>query len=316
MTSAITNTLPALDSRNRLRVKVCPCGKSNADGKFVPHRGFENAGYCHGCGETFFPPKAGDEKTPAYTAPPPVPAQYIDLSIVQATRTVERLKRDRFITYLLTLVNADYFTLEEAATAVDAFYLGSTKTGHTIFPMLGIEALPMQRARTGQIIEYNPVTGKRVKTNTPPVDWLHRKLGIPNEATRKCFVGEHQLAERINNVKPVGIVESPKTAVIASIYYPGTVWLATCGKQGCRITDREVCKPLLNRAVTLYPDLKGYDEWQARADQLRINGVSSVSVSDLLQHKATEQDKSTTPDMDLADVLLRFKRSDITPADQ
>ena len=41
--------------KKRFRVKHCPCGKDNKDGKFVPYVGHENKGYCHSCGETFLP---------------------------------------------------------------------------------------------------------------------------------------------------------------------------------------------------------------------------------------------------------------------
>ena len=41
--------------KKRFRVKHCPCGKDNKDGKFVPYVGYENKGYCHSCGEIFLP---------------------------------------------------------------------------------------------------------------------------------------------------------------------------------------------------------------------------------------------------------------------
>ena len=44
----------------------------------------------------------------------------------------------------------------------------------------------------------------------------------------QCFFGEHLL---LNNKKPVAVVESEKTAVIASICFPEFVWLAVGSKQ-------------------------------------------------------------------------------------
>ena len=46
-----------LDSRNRRRVKYCPCNKNNNDGKFVPFKDSEKHGYCHSCDRTFLPEK-------------------------------------------------------------------------------------------------------------------------------------------------------------------------------------------------------------------------------------------------------------------
>ena len=43
----ILEPLPELKfDKKRFRVKLCPCGKDNKDGKFVPYVGFENKGYC------------------------------------------------------------------------------------------------------------------------------------------------------------------------------------------------------------------------------------------------------------------------------
>jgi len=39
--------------KNRKRVKQCPCGKSNKDGKFSPFVGYIDKGYCHGCSKFF-----------------------------------------------------------------------------------------------------------------------------------------------------------------------------------------------------------------------------------------------------------------------
>lgn len=59
-------------SKNPKRYKIapyCPCGKDNQDNKFCPIEGYTDKGYCHGCGESFFPdlpPKAyWDGITPA-----------------------------------------------------------------------------------------------------------------------------------------------------------------------------------------------------------------------------------------------------------
>ncbi|MBK7097579.1 MAG: hypothetical protein IPH58_03420 [Sphingobacteriales bacterium] len=40
--------------KKRFRIKHCPCGKSNKDGKFIPYKGLDNCGYCHSCGKTFY----------------------------------------------------------------------------------------------------------------------------------------------------------------------------------------------------------------------------------------------------------------------
>jgi hypothetical protein len=52
-----------------------------------------------------------------------------------------------------------------------------------------------------------------------------------------------------------GIVNSETTAIIYSIYYLNYVWIATGGINGCKWTERDVCKILEGRKVVLFPDL-------------------------------------------------------------
>jgi hypothetical protein len=59
---------------------------------------------------------------------------------------------------------------------------------------------------------------------------------------------EHLLRD---NTKMVAIVESEKTAIIASIYLPDMIWLA-CG--GCGNLSLKLCEPLKGRKVVLFPD--------------------------------------------------------------
>lgn len=77
------------------------------------------------------------------------------------------------------------------------------------------------RCRTGKIMMYNPETGHRIKDPEIPgrVTWVHsvmKKAGLlPAEwELSQCLFGEHLLA--LYPGKPVGLVESEKTAVIAA----------------------------------------------------------------------------------------------------
>lgn len=289
---------------NRTRVAFCPCGKDNDDGKFAPFVGFDDCGYCHGCGENFFP-KRDRAQDRHYEPSAPVEAQYLSHEILEASRAADNIEYNGLAVFLGGLAEQGYFTHEELWTAWDAYKIGTTIGGHTVFPMLGIDYEETLHVRTGQMIRYDKQTGKRNKKDIPPVDWLHRSFKIPNEATRKCFFGEHLLA---GNDKPIGIVEAPKTALICAIYKPNAfVWLATCGKSGTKTASKEVCAPLVGRSVTLFPDLNAYPEWEQRAEQLRKNGVSDVTVSDWLKHKTTKAEHAQG--LDLADYFLQFPKS-------
>ena len=84
--------------------------------------------------------------------------------------------------------------------------------------------------RTGKVMLYDADNGKRVKLPFNHVTWVHSLLKLPDFNLRQCFFGEHLLP--MNRGKPVAIVESEKTALVAAYYLPEYVWLASGGKNG------------------------------------------------------------------------------------
>lgn len=172
------------------------------------------------------------------------------------------------------------------------------------------------KLRQLKVIAYNPSNGKRLhkehfaekhtKNGYIPDEggsdkvWFAGKhlLNDFNAQLTQCFFGEHLIAKH----SIVGIVESEKTAMIASIYFPDCVWLATGGKNGCKWTSESVAKVLKGKTVVLYPDLKCFDEWTAKADKLNAMGINT-QVSSLLERTATEEERERG--LDLADFLIK-----------
>lgn len=109
--------------------------------------------------------------------------------------------------------------------------------------------------------------------------------------------GEHLINQ--NLIKPVAIVESEKTAIIASIYLPNLIWLSV---GSISYLKAEICKPLKGRTVILFPDLNGFEKWTLKANELAH--IANFSVSDLLDQKANEFEKEQG--FDIADYLIRF----------
>jgi hypothetical protein len=115
--------------------------------------------------------------------------------------------------------------------------------------------------------------------------------------------GEHLL---IDKIKPVAIVESEKTAVIASVYLPQFIWLAF-GGIGFNI---DKCRILKGRTVTLFPDSSkpkegkptAFEQWSSKAKEL--SHLATFKVSDLLERKASEAEKKQG--FDLADYLIKY----------
>lgn len=149
---------------------------------------------------------------------------------------------------------------------------------------------------------YNPATGKRVKDQEPT--WVHSVLKLPDFSLQQCFFGEHLLADKS---KPVALVESEKSAIIASLYFPKFIWMAAGGKDGLKAEKFSV---LNGRTVVLFPDLSkpkegkatAFEEWSRKAKEFEV--IASIRVSDLLERKASDEER--IEGLDLADYLLKF----------
>lgn len=107
-------------------------------------------------------------------------------------------------------------------------------------------------ARSGKMIKYGN-DGRRDKDSV--TTWFHKKTdgGKPlfNDFNlQQCFFGEHLLSLDLR--KPIAIVESEKTAIIASKFIDKYIWIA-CG--GLTQIGRGKSEILKNRSVTLFPDL-------------------------------------------------------------
>ena len=175
------------------------------------------------------------------------------------------------------------------------YALGATKEGDVIFWQIDVQG----RVRTGEIIRYNKDTGHRF----PCVDWTHsrlkkRKLLPDNYNLVQCFFGEHLL--KIYPDKIVALVESAKSAVIASGVFPNYVWLATGGKTQLSIDKLQVLK---GRTVIMFPDVDGFDYWTKKAKDIEAIGCK-VIVSDLLEKNATDEEREKK--IDIADWLVRY----------
>jgi hypothetical protein len=170
------------------------------------------------------------------------------------------------------------------------------------------------KAGSGHVIAYPADDHHRIKSIHPT--WAHSLLGLTDEKKYnwvKYWFGEHLLAQY--PARKVAIVESEKTALVASIYFAhlNFVWLASCGKDGLK--DLEKWKVLKGRTVTLYPDLSPPDDkgqtpfqsWTTIAAEMQTCGYN-VSVNDFLETRADEFERAQK--WDLADFLLRRSLSD------
>lgn len=153
------------------------------------------------------------------------------------------------------------------------------------------------RVRSGKIMLYNSFDGHRVKEPHSYVSWVHSELHLDTFNMKQCLFGEHLLSQYPS--KPVVIVESEKSALIASHFMPDFIWLATGGIHGC--FKEESIKVLKNRSVMLCPDLGAFAAWKANMPMLSAV-CSKVIISEHLELVATEEQRKSG--LDIADFLL------------
>lgn len=226
---------------------------------------------------------------PRPVTPQQKPVSFIPVEVFKASLNPTAFEANHFVQFLINL-----FGVEVASQLVSRYFIATSKhwNGATVFWQIDTQG----KVRTGKIMLYSPTTGKRVKNLELPVYWVHKALKQPEFELRQCFFGEHLL---IDNTKPVAIVESEKTAVIASVYLPQFIWVAVGSLTNL---NAEKCSILKGRTVTLFPDLNGFDKWSSRAKEL--SHLAIFTVSDLLERKATEAERKQG--FDLADYLIKF----------
>jgi uncharacterized protein (TIGR02186 family) len=100
---------------------------------------------------------------------------------------------------------------------------------------------------------------------------------------RQCFFGEHLLNQ--NKTLPIAIVESEKSALIASYYLPEFCWIASGGKYGC-FRDENLTV-LEGRKIVLFPDLGAFDQWNLKVEQTSAETLETFRKA-LIRNKERE----------------------------
>lgn len=167
--------------------------------------------------------------------------------------------------------------------------------GATVFWQIDING----NVRAGKIMGYDAKTGHRIKHPFNQVNWVHSVKRVPDFHMKQCLFGEHLLSETSIPASTVAIVESEKTALIAALFIPDFVWLATGGMHGS--FNSKVMQVLCGREVILFPDLKATEEWKRKTAMLH-SICKRVTCSGLLEKMATDRQREAG--LDIADFLL------------
>ncbi len=305
---------------------TCPsCGRKHCFAPYVDAddrpADIEKYGRCDhesSCGYCLYPPSEKDwrESWNEYAARQsfrsksvaavPAPAQSApDVCTIPAdmvSRTVRLQPRSDFLRFLGAIASE-----EEITRAVNEYRIGLARGGAVVFYQIDVQG----RCRTGKVMKYDPITGHRIKdpSATTPITWVHSLLSrqgmLPDGWTlTQCLFGEHLLPQYPD--KPVALVESEKTAVVASIFCPDFIWLATGGK--AQMNDR--VEVLRGRNIVAFPDIDGIEAWRRKAAE---RPHLAITVSDLVLQNATPEDHAAH--IDIADLLIRWRQNGDTAGD-
>jgi hypothetical protein len=168
--------------------------------------------------------------------------------------------------------------------------------------------------------KYGP-DGKRDKAQEP------YSLRQPPEKDRQkfgqCLYGEH-LLRHDDPTRPICVVESEKTAMLASFYYPELDWLACGSANG--ISDEKI-GPLHNRPIWWICDADGNVPVEKDGQPVQVNGKPKLSEggrrnSSLrklkaygLEYVVIDLFPDRTDGYDLGDALREGLRPDIMPTE-
>ncbi len=126
--------------------------------------------------------------------------------------------------------------------------------------------------------------------------WRLKELnGTVHRAPWPLF-GEHLLAT--DPTAPVGLVESEKTALLATMVAPDFIWLATSGKSNL---NAERCSAIRDRECYIFPDVDGLETWRAQGTAMAAKGFNLYWAGDYITRHATGDHD------DLADIIARCR---------
>lgn len=190
-----------------------------------------------------------------YTQSIDSPVSYINYALYD--KTFNSGQPNHFFTWMRSI-----FGIIPTFGTIQTYRIGTSKhwPGANIFWQFDTE----NRIRGGKIMLYNPENGKRVKEPKPHITWVHKAANMVDFNLSQCLYGEHLLASRPDAI--VKIVESEKTAIIASLIYPEFLWLASGSLTNL---SAQRCSPLKGRTISLIPDCGAEQQWIDKCTQLR-----------------------------------------------
>jgi Domain of unknown function (DUF6371) len=199
------------------------------------------------------------------------------------------------------------FGQEIALYLIERFNIGTTSDGKAIMWRIDING----NILSSEIIEYVAKKSEETftKTDCKRTSYINSvrchhdfKESFTDFEKSHCCFGEQYL----NDGKPIYLVESAKTVLIASVYLPQYTWIA-CEGAGNFSTSFLYLNSLKDRDIYLMPDLgKGFEEWSKRAELKEMKAFfKSVTVDDRLQNVVNVSEFEIKEGFDIGDFLIR-----------
>lgn len=303
---------------------ICPnCGKKTfvrlvkIDNKELLPEEYGKCDRANKCNYSAFPPYRSNKNDLAYTIHKPIykPVETARKTLVHLPPAVleKTLTANHCDNSLLSGLK-EYFNPETIEAARKLYSVGTIDTGEyctaCTFPFIdavdNIRAIQVKTFENLHTVKTNWVhtllEQAYRRNNIEIPQWLKDYADTANSKIT-CFFGSHLIKQYPNAT--ICLVEAPKTALICTLFYgapedTGKLWIAT-GAKGFLTSERFA--PLKGRKVVLYPDLGAYNDWVRLAIKALEKHKASVTVSNEIEDKASEQDRKDG--LDIADFIIR-----------
>ena len=207
-------------------------------------------------------------------------------------KTVSERYVDTLRSYLI-----EVFGFEVMADVYARYLVGAVSDGRTVFWKIDQQG----RVRNGKLMRYG-LDGHRDKATpnsilaVPAILKSQKKIPEDQKFDDVLF-GEHLLADHRD--KPVGLVESEKTALVLTAAMPGFVWIATGGAT----QNIERARTLLAGCnVTVFPDADAEEQWR-KYFASEPGWKFDIICSQVAKERGTGWEKC-----DLADIIISERR--------
>lgn len=222
--------------------------------------------------------------TTATVTPPPTTTTIGD-DIVRSTCAASLRRGNTLYRYVCSLFNDIERGREAVDRVFDEYGVGTWDVwgGSPVFWLADEDG----HTYDGKVMGYDPVTGKRVKTPAPRINWasslLTRSDGLQRHVTCRPLFGQHLLKRYPHST--LMVVESEKTALVLAVMTVLNLWddglhlalpvatgsLTNLGADREKVFVRH-CRGSLRSRILFLPDRGCYGDWLNRmTDMTRRN---------------------------------------------